>query len=318
MKQRRLGQGGPLVSAMGLGCMGLSIGRADVPDERDAQALIEAAVDAGITFFDTAEVYGPFTNEQLVGRSLARHRDRVVIATKFGFDFSPEGRVLGFNSRPDRIREVAEASLRRLGVDVIDLFYQHRVDPAVPIAEVAGTVGDLVQEGKVRCFGLSEADAETIRAAHAAHPVAAVQSEYSLWWREPEAEVLPAMRELGIAFVAYSPLGKGILAGGMTSSLKFTDRDTRSRMPRFDGQAFEANLELLSPLQELADSLGVTFAQLALAWLLAQGEDIIPIPGTAKVARLQQNVEAARISLSESELALIDDLVSSIDFVGGR
>lgn len=316
MQKRRLGNSGLEVSALGLGCMGLSFGYGPAVDKAAGIALIRQAVDLGVTFFDTAEVYGPFTNEELVGEALAPVRDRVVIATKFGFkDGSPQS---GLDSRPERIRAVAEASLKRLRTDVIDLFYQHRVDPAVPIEDVAGTVKELIREGKVRHFGLSEAGAQTIRRAHAVQPVAALQSEYSLWWREPEAEVLPTLEELGIGLVPFSPLGKGFLTGAISDSTSFDSGDFRNIVPRFSAEARRANQVLVDLLGGIAARKRVTPAQIALAWLLAQKPWIVPIPGTTKLHRLEENVGAAAVELTPDELRDIDDAVSGIAMQGAR
>ncbi len=296
MQKRTLGSSGLEVSAIGLGCMGLSFGYGPAVDEKQGLALIRAAVERGVTFFDTAEVYGPFTNEDLVGKALAPLRDRVVIATKFGFKLDPEtGKQAGMDSRPEHIREVAEASLKRLGVEAIDLFYQHRVDPEVPIEDVAGTVRDLIQEGKVKHFGLSEPGVQTIRRAHAVQPITAIQSEYSLWTRGPEKEVLPALEELGIGFVPYSPLGKGFLTGAMNESTKFDSSDFRTILPRFTPEALKANQALVRLLGEIAQRKKATPAQIALAWLLAQKPWIVPIPGTTKLHRLEENIGAADV-----------------------
>src|SRR5579871_2118302 len=318
MRTRILG-GGLEVSAIGLGCMGLSADYGRPPDEKAGIALIRAAVDRGVTFFDTAEAYGPFTNEELVGRALAPVRDRIVIATKFGFDLDPgAARRPGLNSRPAHIREVAEASLGRLGTDCIDLFYQHRVDPHVPIEDVAGAVKDLIRQGKVRHFGLSEASVPTIRRAHAVQPVTAVQSEYSLWWREPEAEVLPALAELGIAFVPFSPLGRGFLTGAIDETTRFEPDDFRSHLPRFTPEARKANRALVDRLGEIAAGKRATAAQIALAWLLAQQPWIVPIPGTTKLHRLEENIKAAAIDLTPADLADIAGAVAKINVVGAR
>ena len=316
MKQRKLGSAGLSVSEIGLGCMNLSMGYGATPDGRAADEVLARAVELGITLFDTAEVYGPFTNERLVGRALRHVRDQVVIATKFGFAIPPEGgRPQGVNSRPEHIREVCDASLKRLGIEEIDLFYQHRVDPDVPIEDVAGTVADLVRQGKVRFFGLSEAGQETIRRAHATHPVTALQSEYSLWSREPEAGVLPVCRELGIGFVAYSPLGRGFLAG---SGKNLADNDFRRNLPRWDGEALRRNLLLFEKLAKVAEQKSCTPAQLALAWLLHQGDDIVAIPGTTKVHRLEENVAAAAVSLSAQDMAAIEEAMPPEAVTGER
>jgi aryl-alcohol dehydrogenase-like predicted oxidoreductase len=301
MRTRRLGEAGLTVSEIGLGCMNLSMGYGAPPSEAQALRVLERAVELGITFFDTAEMYGPFANELLVGRGLRTVRDRVVIATKFGFRIEPgTSRPLGLDSRPEHVRAVCEASLRRLGIETIDLFYQHRVDPAVPIEDVAGAVGELVREGKVRFFGLSEAGPETLRRAHAVFPVSALESEYSLWSRGPERDALPVCRELGVGFVAYSPLGRGFLAG---AGKALGAADYRQSQPRWSGEALAANLTLYDRVERIAQAKGCTSAQLALAWLLAQGEDVVPIPGTGKPERLAENVAAAAIRLSEEELA---------------
>ncbi|MGO1079983.1 aldo/keto reductase [Inquilinus sp. CA228] len=319
MQKRKLGRGGLEVSALGLGCMGLSFGYGPAVETAAGIALIRKAVDLGVTFFDTAEVYGPFTNEELVGEALAPVRDQVVIATKFGFDIDPDNRAQrGLNSRPEHIREVAEASLKRLRTDVIDLFYQHRVDPNVPIEDVAGAVKDLIREGKVRHFGLSEAGAQTIRRAHAVQPVAALQSEYSLWWREPEAEVLPVLEELGIGLVPFSPLGKGFLTGAISDSTTFDSGDFRNIVPRFSAEARKANQALVDLLGAIAARKRVTSAQIALAWLLAQKPWIVPIPGTTKPHRLEENVGAAAVELTADELRDIDDALSGIAVQGAR
>lgn len=317
MRQRSLGTQGLRVSEIGLGCMNLSMdyGTA-VPGEEALLSVIERAVALGVTFFDTAEMYGPFTNEKLVGKSLRPVRDRVVIATKFGFDIPPDtSRPRGVDSRPAHIREVCDASLRHLGVETIDLFYQHRVDPKVPIEDVAGTVGDLVQQGKVRYFGLSEAAAGTIARAHAVFPVSAVQSEYSLWSRDVEQDVLPTCRRLGIGFVPFSPLGRGFLAGGATV---LGEDDFRRGMPRFQGEALQNNLKLLSTFTALAESKSCTPAQLALAWLLHQGDDIVPIPGTNKVYRVEENIAASKIELSSNDLVEIENSMPVDAVLGER
>lgn len=314
MERRNLGTQGLSVSALGLGCMNLSASYGSSVNEADAAKLIARAVEIGVTMFDTAEMYGPFKNEVLVGRALREVRDQVVIATKFGFDIPPEGgRPTGVDSRPEHIREVCDASLQRLGVDAIDLLYQHRVDPAVPIEEVAGTVGELIAAGKVRYFGLSEAGPETIRRAHATYPVTALQSEYSLWSRDPEGEILPLCRELGIGFVAYSPLGRGFLAAGAKD---LAPDDFRRNLPRWQGSALEKNASLFETLAAIAAEKGCTPAQLSLSWLLHQGEDIVAIPGTTKLARLEENVASAQIALSSEELAAIDQALP-VDAVEG-
>jgi aryl-alcohol dehydrogenase-like predicted oxidoreductase len=319
MQKRTLGRSGLEVSALGLGCMGLSFGYGPAVETQAGIALIRKAVDLGVTFFDTAEVYGPFANEELVGQALAPVRDQVVIATKFGFRLDPEtGRQAGLDSRPEHIREVAEASLKRLRTDVIDLFYQHRVDPEVPMEDVAGAVKDLIREGKVRHFGLSEAGVQSIRRAHAVQPVAALQSEYSLWWREPEAEVLPVLEELGIGLVPFSPLGKGFLTGAIDQSTTFAGNDFRSMVPRFTPEARQANQALVDLLGGIAARKRVTAAQIALAWLLAQKPWIVPIPGTTKPHRLEENVGAAAVVLTAEELRDIEDSVSAVEIQGAR
>ena len=319
MLKRKLGNSNLEVSALGLGCMSMSFGYGPPGDKQQMIALIRAAVDLGITFFDTAEVYGPFTNEALVGEALAPLRQRVTIATKFGFKIDGEGRRQeGLDSRPAHIRQVAEASLKRLGTDVIDLFYQHRVDPAVPIEEVAGAVRDLIRTGKVRHFGLSEAAAGTIRRAHAVQAVAAVQSEYSLWWREPETELLPTLEELGIGFVPFSPLGKGFLTGTIDEHTTFDSTDFRNTVPRFAPEARKANKALVDLLGSIAARKQATPAQLALAWLLAQRPWIVPIPGTTKRQRLEENIGAAAVQLSPDDLREIDITASKIVVQGAR
>jgi len=319
MLKRKLGNSNLEVSALGLGCMSMSFGYGPPGDKQQMIALIRAAVDLGITFFDTAEVYGPFTNEALVGAALAPLRQRVTIATKFGFKIDAEGRRQeGLDSRPAHIRQVAEASLKRLGTDVIDLFYQHRVDPAVPIEEVAGAVRDLIRTGKVRHFGLSEAAAGTIRRAHAVQAVAAVQSEYSLWWREPETELLPTLEELGIGFVPFSPLGKGFLTGTIDEHTTFDSTDFRNTVPRFAPEARKANKALVDLLGSIAARKQATPAQLALAWLLAQRPWIVPIPGTTKRQRLEENIGAAAVQLSPDDLREIDITASKIVVQGAR
>jgi aryl-alcohol dehydrogenase-like predicted oxidoreductase len=319
MLKRKLGNSNLEVSALGLGCMSMSFGYGPPGDKQQMIALIRAAVDLGITFFDTAEVYGPFTNEALVGEALAPLRQRVTIATKFGFKIDAEGRRQeGLDSRPAHIRQVAEASLKRLGTDVIDLFYQHRVDPAVPIEEVAGAVRDLIRTGKVRHFGLSEAAAGTIRRAHAVQAVAAVQSEYSLWWREPETELLPTLEELGIGCVPFSPLGKGFLTGTIDEHTTFDSTDFRNTVPRFAPEARKANKALVDLLGSIAARKQATPAQLALAWLLAQRPWIVPIPGTTKRQRLEENIGAAAVQLSPDDLREIDITASKIVVQGAR
>lgn len=316
MQQRQLGKSGLQVSALGLGCMGLSYGYGPATDTGDAVKLIRAAFDRGITFFDTAEAYGPFVNESVVGEALAPMRDEVVIATKFGFREGDTGK--GLDSRPERIRQVADEALRRLRTDRIDLFYQHRVDPQVPMEDVAGTVKDLVREGKVKHFGLSEAGADSIRRAHVVQAVAALQSEYSLWWREPEREMLPLLEELGIGFVPFSPLGKGFLTGAIDAQTAFAATDCRNTVPRFAPEAREANRALVDVLASIAARKEVTPAQLALAWLLAQKPWIVPIPGTTKLHRLDENTGAASVTLSAVELKEIEAAVSSVPVQGDR
>lgn len=319
MNNRNLGKSGLTVSPLGLGCMGMSWAYGAAPDKAEMIALLRGAVERGVTFFDTAEVYGPFANEELVGEALEPLRDQVVIATKFGFDLTRDpASGPGTNSRPDHIREVVDASLKRLRTDRIDLLYQHRVDPAVPIEDVAGTVGELIRAGKVGHFGLSEAGAETIRRAHAVQPVAALQSEYSLWRRDPEAEILPLLGELGIGFVPYSPLGRGFLTGAITADTVFDKTDFRARLPRFQQEAMAANARLVDVLRGIADPLGATVAQIALAWLLAQQDWIVPIPGTTKLARLEENLGAIDLALSAPELAAIDSAARSVEIVGER
>lgn len=319
MQKRRLGYGGLEVSAIGLGCMGLSASYGPATDKSAAIALIRAAVERGVTLFDTAEVYGPFVNEELVGEALAPVRGQVVIATKFGFRIDPAtGDDDGVNSRPDHIREVADASLKRLKTDVIDLFYQHRVDPDVPIEDVAGTVKDLIKAGKVRHFGLSEAGVNTIRRAHAVQPVAALQSEYSLWWREPEAEILPVLEALGIGFVPFSPLGRGFLTGAINQDTKFDASDFRSSLPRFAPEARKANQGLVDVLGGIAAAKGATTAQIALAWLLAQKPWIVPIPGTTKPPRLEENLGAAGVELTPNDLLTIQAAAANISVQGAR
>ena len=318
MKTRRLGRSGLDVSALGLGCMGMSHGYGPAGDRREMISLIRSAVDRGVTFFDTAEAYGPFTNEELVGEALAPVRGRVVIATKFGFKFGPTGDQIGVDSRPDHIREVAEASLKRLKTDAIDLFYQHRVDPDVPIEDVAGTVKDLILAGKVRHFGLSEAGVRTIRRAHAVQPVAALQNEYSLWWRKPEEEVIPALEELGIGLVPFSPLGRGFLTGTIDEKTTFDSSDFRNVVPRFTPEARKANQTFVELIRRLARGKKATPAQLALAWLLARKPWIVPIPGTTKRARLEENLGAAALELTAEDLREIDAAASEITVQGAR
>ncbi len=318
MQKRYLGKSGLQVSALGLGCMGLSHGYGTATDTRQAIELIRAGVECGVTFFDTAEVYGPYLNEEVVGEALKPLRERVVIATKFGFTFGNDNRQQILNSRPSHIREAVEGSLRRLKTDVIDLLYQHRVDPDVPIEDVAGTVKDLIAEGKVKHFGLSEAGAQTIRRAHAIQPVAALQSEYSMWWREPEQEILPLLEELGIGFVPFSPLGKGFLTGTIRAGSTFGEDDFRSKVPRFAAQALEENEKLVSLISVIAAENRVTPAQIALAWLLAQKPWIVPIPGTTKLHRLEENLAAAEIQLSPGELEKISRALETVKILGER
>ena len=316
MQKRKLGKSDLEVSALGLGCMGLSFGLGPPTDRQQAISLIRLAVELGVTFFDTAECYGPFTNEELVGEALAPFRDRVVIATKFGFKDGDSK--VGLDSRPERIRAVADASLKRLRTDRIDLFYQHRVDPNVPIEDVAGTVKELIREGKVRHFGLSEAGAQTIRRAHAVQPVTALQSEYSMWWREPEKEILPTLEELGIGFVPFSPLGKGFLTGAINEKTSFDKDDFRNVVPRFSPEARKANQALVEELGAIAAAKRATPAQIALAWLLTQRPWIVPIPGTSKAHRLRENLGAAEIELSSTDLARIGEALSRIQVQGDR
>jgi aryl-alcohol dehydrogenase-like predicted oxidoreductase len=318
MQKRTLGNSGLEVSALGLGCMGMSFGYGPARDELEMISVIRSAVDLGVTFFDTAEAYGPFTNEELVGKALSPIREQVVIATKFGFDIDANGKQAGLNSRPEHIQEVAEAALKRLNTERIDLFYQHRVDPDVPIEDVAGAVKQLIQDGKVRHFGLSEAGVQTIRRAHAVQSVTALQSEYSLWWREPEAEIIPTLEELGIGFVPFSPLGKGFLTGKIDESTSFDSTDFRNTVPRFAPEARKANRALVDLLGSIAQRKGATPAQIALAWLLAQKPWIVPIPGTTKLHRLQENVAAASVELTEGDLCDIEDAASQITVQGDR
>jgi aryl-alcohol dehydrogenase-like predicted oxidoreductase len=319
MQKRKLGNSNLEVSALGLGCMGLSFGFGPPVEKQQGISLIRAAVEHGVTFFDTAEVYGPYTNEELVGEALAPFRKQVVIATKFGFKIDPTtGKQAGLDSRPEHIKEVAEASLKRLRTDTIDLFYQHRVDPEVPIEDVAGAVKDLIQQGKVKHFGLSEAGVQTIRRAHAVQPVAALQSEYSLWFREPEAEVIPTLEELGIGFVPFSPLGKGFLTGKIDENTKFDSTDFRNIVPRFTAEARKANQTVVDLLGNLAKQKKATPAQVALAWLLAQEPWIVPIPGTTKLERLEENMGAVSVELTPGDLREIDTAVSKITVQGAR
>jgi aryl-alcohol dehydrogenase-like predicted oxidoreductase len=318
MHKRSLGTRGLQVSAVGLGCMGMSQSYGPSPDRPEMIALLRAAVERGVTFFDTAEVYGPFVNEELVGEALAPFRDRVVIATKFGFAFDAEGRNVGLSSRPEHLRQVADASLKRLRVDAIDLFYQHRVNPDVPIEDVAGVVRELIEAGKVKRFGMSEAAAGTIRRAHAVQPVTAVESEYSLWWRRPEAEVLPTLEELGVGFVAYSPLGKGFLTGKIDENTTFDSSDIRTTIPRFTPEARQANQALVDLLGVIAQRKQATPAQIALAWLLAQKPWIVPIPGTRRLERLDENIGAVDVELTPDDLREIESAAAEITVQGAR
>jgi aryl-alcohol dehydrogenase-like predicted oxidoreductase len=319
MQKRTLGKSNLEVSAIGFGCMGMSFAYGKPMDRALGVALIRTAVEHGVTFFDTAEIYGPFTNEVLVGEALAPVRNEVVIATKFGFDVDPwTGQQRGLNSRPEHIRQVVEASLKRLQTDRIDLLYQHRVDPGVPIEEVAGAVKELIREGKVKHFGLSEAGARTIRRAHAVQPVAALQSEYSLWWREPETEIIPTLEELGIGFVPFSPLGKGFLTGAINVSTQFESNDFRKSVPRFTPDAMKANQALVDLIGQVARRKGVSQAQIALAWVLAQKSWMVPIPGTTKLHRLEENVDAADVALSATDLREIDRLLATVPVEGAR
>jgi aryl-alcohol dehydrogenase-like predicted oxidoreductase len=321
MQKRKLGNSNLEVSALGLGCMGMSFSYGPAMDKQAGIALIRSAIERGVTFFDTAEVYGPYTNEELVGEALAPFRKRVVIATKFGFDLSGSDTrpgVAGLNSQPKNIKQAVEGSLRRLRVDVIDLLYQHRVDPAVPIEDVAGAVKDLIKQGKVKHFGLSEASVQTIRRAHAVQPVTALQSEYSLWWREPEKEILPTLEELGIGFVPFSPLGKGFLTGKVDADTKFDRTDFRNTVPRFTPEARKANQGLVEKINNIAGEKKVTSAQVALAWLLAQKPWIVPIPGTTKLNRLEENIGAADVQLTSDDLRHINEAISDITVEGAR
>jgi aryl-alcohol dehydrogenase-like predicted oxidoreductase len=320
MQKRRLGKSNLEVSALGLGCMGMSFSYGTAHDENEMISLMHRAVDMGVTFFDTAEVYGPFTNERLVGKALSPIREKVVIATKFGFNCEPNGRpgTQTLNSHPEHIRKVADESLERLKTDYIDLYYQHRVDPDVPIEDVAGAVKDLIAAGKVRYFGLSEAGAQTIRRAHAVQPVAALQNEYSLWWRKPEQEIIPLLAELGIGLVPYSPLGKGFLTGKMDAKTEFGEKDFRKQLPRFQPEAMKANQALVDLLTRIAAEKKATPAQIALAWLLAQKPWIVPIPGTTKLNRLKENLGAVELSLSAEDLREIDDAAAEIHVEGAR
>jgi aryl-alcohol dehydrogenase-like predicted oxidoreductase len=320
MQKRKLGKSGLEVSALGLGCMGMSFSYGDAHDENEMIALMHKAVDLGVTFFDTAEVYGPFTNERLVGKALSSIRDKVVIATKFGFNCEPNGKpgTQTLNSRPEHIKEVADASLERLKIDSIDLFYQHRVDPDVPMEDVAGAVKDLIAAGKVKYFGLSEAGAQSIRRAHAAQPVAALQSEYSLWWRKPEQEIIPLLEELGIGMVPYSPLGKGFLTGKIDESTKLGEKDFRSQLPRFQPDAMKANRAFVDLLNDIAAKKKATPAQVALAWILAQKPWMVPIPGTTKLSRLEENLGALSVELTADDLREINQASSKIPVEGNR
>jgi aryl-alcohol dehydrogenase-like predicted oxidoreductase len=320
MQKRALGKGNLEVSALGLGCMGMSFSYGPPPDRNEMIKVLHAAVDRGITFFDTAEVYGPFTNEDLVGEALAPYKGKVVIATKFGFNLNPDGSPgwQGLNSRPERIRLVAENSLKRLRVDAIDLFYQHRVDPNVPIEDVAGTVKELIAEGKVKHFGMSEAAAATVRRAHAVQPVTAVQNEYSLWFRRPEEELIPMLEELGIGMVPYSPLGKGFLTGKIDESTSFDKTDFRNTLPRFTPEARKANQRLVDLLGKIAKQKNATPAQIALAWLLAQKPWIVPIPGTTKLHRLEENIGAVEVDLSKQDLEQIENAAAEVKIEGAR
>ncbi len=321
MQKRKLGKSNLEVSAIGLGCMGMSFSYAPpFPDKKEMIALLRTAVERGVTFFDTAEVYGPFTNEELVGEALAPVRDKVVIATKFGFNLNLDGSPgwQGLNSRPERIKQVADASLKRLRTDVIDLFYQHRVDPDVPIEDTAGAVKELIHQGKVKHFGLSEAGAQTIRRAHAVQPVAALQSEYSLWWRRPEAEIIPLLEELGIGFVPYSPLGKGFLTGKMDDTTELAKGDFRNTLPRFTPEARKANQAVVDLLTRIAKDKGATPAQIALGWILAQKPWMVPIPGTTKLHRLEENIGAADVKLTTEDLREIEEAASKIEVQGNR
>lgn len=318
MQTRKLGNSGLEVSAIGLGCMGLSYGYGPATDRQAAIDLIRTAFDKGVTFFDTAEAYGPYENENLLGEALAPMRDQVVIATKFGFDFGPDGGQSGMNSKPTHIRNVTEAALKRLRTDRIDLLYQHRVDPDVPMEDVAGTVRDLIREGKVKHFGLSEAGVQSIRRAHAIQPVAALQSEYSLWWREPEREILPVLEELGIGFVPFSPLGKGFLTGAIDQATEFDKSDFRNVVPRFSAENRQANQGLVDALGRIADDKGATRAQIAIAWLLARRPLIVPIPGTTKLHRLEENIGATAVELSANDLHEIERALAEIEVHGDR
>jgi len=318
MQTRKLGKNNLEVSAIGLGCMGLSFGYGPAVDKQQGISLIRAAFDRGVTFFDTAEAYGPFKNEELLGEAIAPFRNQVVIATKFAFKFDANGKQAGLDSRPEHIKEVAEASLQRLRTDVIDLFYQHRVDPNVPIEDVAGAVKALIKEGKVKHFGLSEAGAQTIRRAHVVQPVSALQSEYSLWWRKPEEEILPTLEELGNGFVPFSPLGKGFLTGAIKEDTQFDKTDFRNIVPRFTGENRKANQALVNALSKFAQHKKATLAQIALAWILAQKPWMVPIPGTTKLHRLEENIAAAAVELTPHDLRAIDSAASDIKVLGAR
>lgn len=318
MEKRKLGKSQLEVSALGLGCMGLSYGYGPATDKQEAIKLIRTAFERGVTFFDTAEAYGPFTNEELVGEAVASFRDQIVVATKFGFTFEADGKLTGTDSRPEHVKEVAEASLKRLNTDRIDLFYQHRVDPNVPIEDVAGAVKELIQQGKVKHFGLSEAGMQTLRRAHAVQPVTALQNEYSLWWRKPEEEVLPTCEELGIGFVPFSPLGKGFLTGKIDENTTFDKTDFRNIVPRFTPEARKVNQALVDLLRQIAERKNATPAQIALAWLLAQKPWIVPIPGTTKLHRLEENIGAANVELTPDDLHEINQAASSIAIEGAR
>jgi aryl-alcohol dehydrogenase-like predicted oxidoreductase len=318
MKKRKLGNSGLEVSAIGLGCMGMSFGYGPAKDRAEMTALLRAAVDRGVTFFDTAQVYGPFTNEELLGEALSPVRDRVAIATKFGFAFDAEGKPVGLDSRPDNIRRTTDASLKRLRTDVVDLLYQHRVDPNVPMEDVAGTVKELIEQGKAKHFGLSEAGVKNIRRAHAVQPVTALQSEYSLWWREPEEQIVPVLEELGIGFVPFSPLGKGFLTGRIDETTSFDEGDFRNTVPRLSPENRKANQALVELVAAAAAGKGATPAQIALAWVLAQKPWIVPIPGTTKRPRLEENLGAAQVELSADDLRAIDDATSRLEVHGER
>lgn len=320
MKTRKLGRSGLEVSALGLGCMGMSYAYGVTPDKKEMLKLLRDAVDRGITFFDTAEMYGPYTNEELLGEALAPVRDKIVIATKFGFspELFKEGRWTELNSRPEHIRDMVEASLKRLKTDVIDLLYQHRVDPKVPIEDVAGTVKDLVKEGKLKYFGMSEAGAATIRKAHAIQPVAALQSEYSLWWRQPETEVFDTLEELGIGFVPFSPLGRGFLTGKMDENTQFESDDFRNNLPRFAAEARKANQGMVNLIKQMAERKNATPAQIALAWILAQKPWIVPIPGTTKLHRLEENIGSTQVELSAADLSEMEEASRNISITGAR